>query len=66
MEAYTYLAFEAFPDTRRSVSGAVVMLANGVVSWHSRMEEVTAWGTSEVEYVTLSEAVKEVLFLRQV
>ena len=30
------------------------------------MQEVTASGTSEAEYVTLSEVVKEVLFLRQV
>ena len=42
------------------------MLAKGAFSWHSRMQEVTASGTSEAEYVTLSEVVKEVLLLRQV
>ena len=42
------------------------MLAKGVISWHSRMQEVTASGTSEAEYFALSEVVKEVLFLRQV
>ena len=42
------------------------MLAKGTVSWHSRTQEVTASGTSEAEYVALSEVVKEVLFLRQV
>ena len=42
------------------------MLAKGAISWHSRMQEVTASGTSEAEYVALSEVVKEVLFLRQV
>ena len=66
MEAYTESDFGACLDTRRSVSGAVVMLAKGAVSWHSRMQEVTASGTSEAEYVALSGAVKEVLFLRQV
>ena len=59
--------FGACLDTRRSVSGAVLMLAKGAISWHSRrMQEVTASGTSEAEYVALSEVVKEVLFLRQV
>ena len=43
----------------------VVMLAKGVVSWHKRMQVVTASGTSEAEYVALSEAVEEVLVLRQ-
>ena len=66
MEAYTDSDFGACLDTRRSVSGAVLMLAKGTISWHSRMQEVTASGTSEAEYVALSEVVKEVIFLRQV
>ena len=66
MEAYTDLDFGACLDTRRSVSGAVLMLAKEAISWHSRMQEVTALGTSEEEYVALSEVVKEVIFLRQV
>ena len=51
MEAYTNSDFGACLDTRRSVSGAV--LAKGAISWHSRMQEVTASGTSEAEYVAL-------------
>ena len=66
MEAHTDSVFGACLDTRRSVSGAVLMLAKGAISLHSRMEEVTASGTSEAEYVALSEVVKEVIFLRQV
>ena len=66
MEAYTDSGFGACLNTRRSVSGAVLMLAKGEISWHSRMQEVTASGTSEAEYVALSEVVKEVLFLRLV
>ena len=66
MGAYTDSDFGAFLDTRRSVSGAVLMLAKGAIRWHSRMQEVTASGTSEAEYVALSEVVKKALFLRQV
>ena len=66
MEAYTDSDFGACLDTRRSVSGAVLMLVKGTISWHSRMHEVTASGTSEAEYVALSEVVVEVLFLKQV
>ena len=42
------------------------MLAKRVISWHSRRQEVTASGTSEAEYVALSEVVFEFSFLRQV
>ena len=66
MEPYTDSDFEACPDTRRSISGAVLMLAKGATSWLSRMQKVSASGTSEAEYVVLSEVVKEVIFSRQV
>ena len=66
MEAYTNSDLGACLGTRRSIPGVVVMFAKGVVSWHSRVQTVTASGTSEVEHVALSEVVKEVLFLREV
>ena len=66
IEACANSDFGACLDPRRSVSGAVLMLAKGAISWHSRVQEVTASGTSEAEYVALSEVVKEVLFLRHV
>ena len=56
----------AWKHIRTRISGAVLMLAKEAISWHSRMQEVTASGTSEAEYVALSEVVKKVLFLRQV
>ena len=62
MDAYTNSDFGACLNTRRSVSGAVSMLAKGAISWPSRMQEVTASGTSEAEYVALSEVVKKFYF----
>ena len=53
MGAYTDSNFGACLDTRRSLSGAVLMLAKGAISWHSRMQEVTVPGTAEVEYIAL-------------
>ena len=41
------------------------MPAKRTISWHLRMQEVTVSGTSEAEYVALSEMVEEVIFLRQ-
>ena len=58
--------FGACLVNRRWASGAVEVLKKEAVSWLSRMPAVTASGTSEEGYIALSEAVKDVLFLRQV
>ena len=58
MEAYTDSNFGACLDLRRSVSGVVVMLAKGVVSWHSKIQAASASGTSEAGYIALLEVVK--------
>ena len=47
-------------------SDGAVLLAGGAMSWNSRAQATAAKGTSEAEYVALSEIVKEVLFMRQV
>ena len=44
MELSTDSNFGAFLDTRRSVSGAVVILVKRAVSKHSRKQTVTASG----------------------
>ena len=66
MEACTDSDFGACLDTRRSVSGAVLILVKGAISCHARMQEMTASGTSEAEYVALLEVVEKVLNFRQV
>ena len=60
------LGFRSLPGHKTIGFGCGVDAGEGTISWHSRMQEVTASGTSEAEYVALSEVVKEVLFLRQV
>ena len=51
---------------RRSVSGSSIMCAGGCVCWFSRTQKCVTLSTSKAEYVTLGDAVKELLFLRQV
>jgi hypothetical protein len=49
--------------TRRSTSGYVAYFAGGPVSWKSKLQVVTALSSCEAEYVALTEAVKEMLWL---
>ena len=51
---------------RRSVSGGAIMCAGACVCWFSRTQKCVTLSTSEAEYVALGDAVKELLFLRQV
>jgi transposase InsO family protein len=51
--------------TRRSTSGYVAYFAGGPISWKSKLQVVTALSSCEAEYVALTEAVKEILWLVQ-
>ena len=64
MEAFTTRIFSCLGN-RRLASGAVITLAKGVDQLALGMQAVTASGASEVGYIALSEAVEEVLVLRQ-
>ena len=65
LEAYADSNFRGYLDTRRSMSGAVMILAKEAVSWHSGVQIATASCSSEADYVALSEVAK-VIFLRLV
>ena len=53
------------PDDRKSVSGYIVCINGNPVSWSSRKQKTTALSSCEAEFLALSEAVREALWLRQ-
>ena len=52
-------------DKRRSTGGFVVVLCRGAVSWKTRKQDIVALSTTEVEYIALTEASKEVIWMRR-
>lgn len=52
-------------DTRRSVSGGAVLPRGAMINGFSSTQEVTTIVPSALEYITMEEVLKEVLFLRQ-
>jgi hypothetical protein len=52
-------------ETRRSTSGFLVYFAGGPISWKSKLQPTVALSSCEAEYVALTLAVKDVLFLQQ-
>lgn len=51
-------------DKRRSVSGIVFKFGGNTVSWKSGLQSVVALSTTEAEYMALTLAVKEAIWLR--
>ena len=52
--------------TQKPTSGYIFMLSGGAISWSSRKQNCVALSTAEAEYVALSVAVQECIWLRQV
>ena len=52
-------------ETRRSTSGWVVLWQSAALSWGSRQQKSMALSTCEAEIIALSEATKDVVYLRK-
>ena len=51
-------------DTRKSVSGALLTIGGSLVGWFSRTQNTVALSSTEAEYIALSNATQELIFLR--
>lgn len=52
------------PIDRKSYSGYVFKFAHGAVSWESKRQPTVALSTAEAEYMAMSSATQEAIFLR--
>ena len=50
-------------DKRRSTTGYVFTIANGPISWKSTLQSTLALSTTEAEYMAITEAAKEAIWL---
>ena len=53
-------------DDRKSISGYVVRVSGGPVSWSSKTQKTVALSSCEAEFLALAEAAKEALWLRMI
>ena len=51
-------------EDRHAISGYVFMLNGGAVSWSSKRQDTISLSTTEAEYIALTHAVKEAIWLR--
>ncbi|CAM8908570.1 unnamed protein product [Rhodiola kirilowii] len=53
-------------ETRKSTSGYAFYLGNGVVSWSSKKQQVVALSTAEAEYIVVTTAAYQAVWLRRI
>ena len=53
-------------DTRRSITGFLYMMSSGPISWQSRQQVSVALSSMEAEYMALSGATQEAIWLRMI
>ncbi|KAL4029866.1 hypothetical protein IC575_008094 [Cucumis melo] len=66
LEGFTDADYAADLDKRRSLSGYIFRLYGNVVSWKVNLQPVVALSTTESEYISLGEAVKEAVWLKRI
>lgn len=64
IQGYCDSDFAADLDRRRSISGYVFTVGGNTVSWKSGLQPVAALSTTEAEYIALTEAVKEAIWIK--
>lgn len=52
-------------DKRRSCTGFVTKMSNAAISWSSKRQPIVALSSTEAEYIAISSAVGEIMWLRQ-
>ena len=51
--------------TSKSTSGYIFYLANGPISWKSKLQSIIAQSTTEAEYISINTATKEAIYIKQ-
>ncbi|XP_019251084.1 PREDICTED: uncharacterized protein LOC109230001 [Nicotiana attenuata] len=63
VKAYCDFDWAAYPDSRRSITGYLVLLSNNPISWKSKKQETISLSSTEAEYRALRKVVGELVWL---
>ena len=66
LQAYSDADFANDPETRRSVSGQIIINNNGPIVWASNQQKVVTLSSTEAEFLAACEATKSLLWIKQI
>ena len=61
VESFVDLDYAGSLDTRKPLTGYVLMIYGGAISWKENLQPVVALSTTEVEYIAVTEEIKEAI-----
>jgi hypothetical protein len=64
--AYTDSDYAADPVKRRSTTGYIFKLADGIISWQSRAQKTIALSATEAEYMALSDCSRQAVWIQNI
>jgi len=64
--AYTDSDFAGNLDDRKSTSGNIILMGNSPICWTSKKQTSVALSAAEAEYVSTSECIKKILWIRNI
>lgn len=65
MTGYTDADWASDVDKRRSCTGFVFTMSGGAISWNSKRQDTVALSSTEAEYMALSSATQEAIWLKE-
>ena len=65
LTGFTNFDFQSDVDDRKSISGFVFTCNGGAVSWKSSKKSITVDSTTEAEYIAISDAAKEAIWIQK-
>lgn len=64
LEGFSDFDYAADLDKRRSLTGYAFMVGGNLVSWKSNLQHIVMFSTTEIEYVALTKAIKEAIWIQ--
>ena len=64
--AYTDADFGGDLNDRKSTSGGIILMGNSPICWISKKQTCVATSTAEAEYISTSENIKKILWIRNI
>ena len=65
LKGYTNSSFQSNPDDSKSTYGFMFTLKGGAISWKSSKQTTTVDSMTKVEYIAVSDGVKEAVWLKK-
>lgn len=64
--AYSDSDYAGDPETRKNITGYIIIYKGGPISWCSRKQQIIALSSTEAEYIAAFECCKEIMHLKSI